>query len=39
MRRVPGGQPEGNDGPENIRAGSIDWGTLLPAATMLGADL
>ena len=29
MTRVPGGQPEGNDGPENIRAGSIDWGHLL----------
>jgi len=39
MTRVPGGQPEGNHGPENICAGSIDWGTLLPAATMLGADL
>ena len=29
MTRVPTSQPEGNDGPENVRAGSIDRGHLL----------
>ena len=29
MTRVPRGQSEGNDGPENVRAGSIDSGHLL----------
>ena len=29
MTRVPTGAPEGNDGPEQVRAGSIDSGHLL----------
>src|SRR5580692_10626385 len=29
MTRVPTGESEGNDSPEKVRAGSIDWGHLL----------
>jgi hypothetical protein len=39
MTRVPGGQPDGNDGRENLRAGSIDSGHLLLVGAGSGLGL